>query len=116
MFKSLLYLIESGGVSPIAHCCSYVCRLHQGVEVKVWYNDQANIIILNSGRGKDPVLQVVARNLWLESARLDCNVHFTHIKGANNRVADLLSGWQDHPNPTACLFQLLNGCLDIGER
>jgi hypothetical protein len=81
----------------------------RGAVVDVWCDNKAAVSILNSGRGKDPVLQAVARNLWLEAARLDCDVHFTHIRGANNHMADLLSRCRDHPNPTACLFQLLNG-------
>jgi hypothetical protein len=83
-------------------------KIIAGSEINIWCDNQAAVSILNSGRGKDPVLQAIARNLWLESARLDCNIYFTHIKSTDNRTADFLSTWQDHPNPTSCLFQLLN--------
>jgi inosine-uridine nucleoside N-ribohydrolase len=64
-----------------------------GSEINIWWDNQAAVSIFNSGGGKDPVLQAIARNLWLESARLDCNIYFTHIKGADNRTADFLSRW-----------------------
>jgi hypothetical protein len=40
-------------------------------------------------------------------AALDCELHFTHIKRAQNKLADLLSRWQSEENPMASLFQLL---------
>jgi hypothetical protein len=86
-------------------------KLIAGSEINIWCDNQAAVSILNSGRAKDPILQAIARNLWLESARLDCNLYFTHIKGADNRTAYFLSRWQDHPYPTPCLFQLLNAVL-----
>jgi hypothetical protein len=76
--------------------------------INVWCDNQAAVNILNSGRGADPILHAIARNLWLLSAKLDCELHFTHIKGAENKVADLLSRWDEHRNPTSLLFQLLN--------
>jgi hypothetical protein len=79
-----------------------------GRSVNIWCDNQAAVNLLNSGRGSDFLLQTLARNLWLLSAKLDCDLHFAHIRGSDNRVADLLSRWEDHPSPTSNLFQLLN--------
>jgi hypothetical protein len=79
-----------------------------GRSVNIWCDNQAAVNLLSSGRGSDPLLHAIARNLWLLSATLDCDLHFVHIRGSDNRVADLLSRWEDHPCPTATLFQLLN--------
>jgi hypothetical protein len=79
-----------------------------GRAVTVWCDNQAAVNILCSGRGSDPVLHTVARNLWLLAASIDCDLQFSHIRGADNKVADLLSRWEDHSAPTAQLFQLLN--------
>jgi hypothetical protein len=87
--------------------CSFAIFIASS-EINIWCDNQAAVSILNSGRGEDPVLQAIGRNLWLESALLDCNIYFTNIKGADIRTADFLSRWQDQPNPTSCLFQLLN--------
>jgi hypothetical protein len=79
-----------------------------GRAVTVWCDNQAAVSILCSGRGSDPVLHSVAWNLWLLAANIDCDLQFSHISGADNKVADLLSRWDDHPAPTALLFQLFN--------
>jgi hypothetical protein len=79
-----------------------------GRAVNIWCDNQAAVNLLNSGRGSDPLLHSIARNLWLLSAKLDCDLQFAHIRGSDNKVADLFSRWDDHPSPTASLFQLLN--------
>jgi hypothetical protein len=43
--------------------------------------------MLNSGRGVDPILQVISRNLWVTGTQLDCDIEFAHIKGVDNGVA-----------------------------
>jgi hypothetical protein len=82
--------------------------LIKGRSIIVWCDNAGAVAMLNSGRGKDPLLQCIARNLWLEQASLDCEMIFTHIRGSANCVADLLSRWSVTSNPTAKLFQLLN--------
>jgi hypothetical protein len=64
--------------------------------------------MLNSGRGVDPILQVISRNLWVRGAQLDCDIEFVHIKGVDNSVGDLLSRWEGQGNPMARLFFNLN--------
>jgi hypothetical protein len=79
-----------------------------GSIVNVWCDNQAAVNLLTSGRRRDPILHSIARNLWLAAAALDCELHFTHIRGTHNKAADLLSRWHNQANPTASLFQLLN--------
>jgi hypothetical protein len=76
--------------------------------VTIWCDSQVSVSILNSGRGRDQILQSIARNIWLTQAGLDCNLQFSHIKGKFNVVADLLSRWHSSHNPTSSLFYNLN--------
>jgi hypothetical protein len=80
----------------------------QGKNVTIWCDNQVAINILNSGRGVDPILQNISRNIWLFSSQWDCDIQFTHIKGENNIIADMLSRWESYLNPHSHLFQLLN--------
>jgi hypothetical protein len=79
-----------------------------GRAVTVCCDNQAAVCILCTSRGPNPVLHSVARNLWLLASSIYSDLQFSHIKGANNKVADLLSRWDDQPAPMALLFQLLN--------
>jgi hypothetical protein len=67
----------------------------------IWCDNRAAVSLFSSGRGVDPLLHSIARNLWLEQAVLDCELVFQHIIGADNNTADLLSTWFSDPNPTA---------------
>jgi hypothetical protein len=60
------------------------------------------------GRGVDPILQSIFRNLWVIGAMLDCDMEFAHVRGVDNKVADLLSRWEGVVNPVAKLFCFLN--------
>jgi hypothetical protein len=81
----------------------------KGHKVVIWCDNKAAVSLFSSGRGIDPLLHSIARNLWLQQAVLDCELVFQHIRGADNKIADLLSRWDSHINPTAQLFFLLNG-------
>jgi hypothetical protein len=76
--------------------------------VTVWCDNTVAVSILNSGRGTDPILQSIARNIWLFEASVDCQLSFSHIKGKLNSIADLLSRWSLANNPVAKLYYLLN--------
>jgi hypothetical protein len=79
-----------------------------GSYVTIWCDNMVATNILNSGRGVDPILNLISRNIWLFLASCDCDVQFAHIKGKNNTVADMLSRWGAYSNPHAHLFYLLN--------
>jgi hypothetical protein len=76
--------------------------------VTIWCDNSVAVSILNSGRGTDPVLQSIARNMWLWEAAADCNLVFSHIRGNLNSTANLLSRWRTKSNPLASLYALLN--------
>jgi hypothetical protein len=80
----------------------------QGKNVTIWCDNQTAVNSLTSGRGADPVLHSIARNLWLIQAGSDCILNFSHIKGKLNVTADILSRFHTIKNPVASLFYSLN--------
>jgi hypothetical protein len=79
----------------------------RGQAITIWSDSQVAVSILLSGRGSDPVLHTISRNIWLLQAALDCDLDFCHIPGRHNKVADLLSRWDTHPEPEPLLVSLL---------
>jgi hypothetical protein len=59
--------------------------------VTLWCDSGVAVSVLQSGRGSDPVLHTIARNIWLLLSAIDCDVVFSHIPGRFNVLADLLS-------------------------
>jgi hypothetical protein len=79
-----------------------------GNYITIWCDNKVAVNILNSGRGVDPILNTISRNIWLFQAGCDCDLQFAHIKGKFNNVADLLSRWEAHSNPYSYLYAFLN--------
>ena len=86
------------------------------VVIKVWATHWANrririhcdnmavMEILSSGRGRDPALALIARNIWLICAIFHIQIVVLHIPGKSNILADL-SRWQftiDNCNERPC--------------
>ena len=75
------------------------------VECKLWANTWENkqiykfcdnmavVEVLNTGKARDSVLAMCARNIWLISAMFHIHLNVTHIAGKKNSLADLLSRW-----------------------
>jgi hypothetical protein len=82
--------------------------LLRGRVATIWCDSRVAVSVLHSGRGSDPILHCIARNVWLLLSGLDCDIEFRHIPGHLNQVADLLSRWSSARHPTASLFRLLN--------
>jgi hypothetical protein len=74
-----------------------------GQRVTVWSDSLVAVSVLQAGRGADPVLHTIARNIWLLQATLDCDLQVSHIPGRLNGVADLLSRWSSAPHPDSSL-------------
>jgi hypothetical protein len=72
--------------------------------VSIWCDNMVAVNILNSGRGRDPILHNIAINLWLLEAALDCDIVFSHVRGIQNSKSDLLSRWHVTNNPTSKFF------------
>jgi hypothetical protein len=81
--------------------------LYQGPQNYLCDNKVA-VSVLGMGRGVDPILQSISRNLWVTGASLDCDIEFAHVRGVDNKVADILSRWEGVGNPVAKLFGFLN--------
>ena len=54
----------------------------------------AAVDVLTSGKTKDSIFALCARNIWLLSAIYNISIHVGQIPGKNNIVADLLSGFK----------------------
>ena len=61
--------------------------------IQIYCDNLAVVQVLNSGGSRDSILSTCARNVWLLSALYNISIQFSHIAGAQNTVADLLSRW-----------------------
>jgi hypothetical protein len=60
--------------------------------VCVQSDNAASVVVLQAGRGRDQVLQAVAREMWLLSVQFQCHVTFEHVSGVSLLpTADALS-------------------------
>ena len=62
--------------------------------IDIQCDNMAVVEVLRSGRARDSILATCARNIWLLTAIFNIQLTVTHIPGAQNEVADLLSRWQ----------------------
>ena len=76
-------------------------------QVLIRCDNEAVVQVLKSGRTRDPFLATCARNIWFESALADVSLIYTHIRGRDNKVADLLSRWQGAPSQFKALQELV---------
>jgi hypothetical protein len=76
--------------------------------VRIHCDNSAAVAIFNTARSSDLILQAVAWNIWLLAAKYDMKLTFEHIRGEDNKVAELLSRWSVVYNPIAKLYSLLN--------
>ena len=63
-------------------------------KVLIRCDNEAVVTVLKSGKTRDPYLAACARNIWFESALADIDLQYAHIRGVDNKVADVLSRWQ----------------------
>ena len=61
--------------------------------VHIYCDNHAVVDVLTYGNTRDHMLATAARNIWLITAMFNIDLVVSHIKGADNRVADLLSRW-----------------------
>ena len=62
-------------------------------KVLIKCDNEAVVSVLKTGKTRDPYLAACARNVWYDSSRADIDLHYTHIMGTDNKVADVLSRW-----------------------
>ena len=63
----------------------------KGRKILIKCDNVAVVNVMKSGRARDPFLGACARSVWFESTLADTHLHYGHIMGKRNRVADLLS-------------------------
>ena len=66
-------------------------------QIHVFYDNMAVVEVLNTGKARDSVLTMCARNIWLISAMFNIQFKFTHIPVKENSLVDLLSRWAGQP-------------------
>ena len=74
----------------------------------------AVVQVLQTGKMRDPFLGACARSIWMEAAKADIDIVYSHIRGSKNVVADLLSGGKIHNfNTTSSvkMSKIQSGCL-----
>ena len=75
----------------------------------VFCDNLASVTVLNSGRSKDPFLLSCLRELCYISAAGEFQVRARHLEGKDNRIADLLSRWDQIVDPLNKLRELSPG-------
>ena len=63
-------------------------------KVLIRCDNEAVVTVLKSGKTRDSYLAACTHNIWLESALADIDLQYAHIRGIDNKVADVLSRWQ----------------------
>ncbi len=71
----------------------------RGHVIELRCDNAVSVSILQTGRGRCPVLLELAREIWAITAREDMFLHVSHIKGVDNYRADKLS--QAHKSDSA---------------
>ena len=61
--------------------------------IRISCDNQAVVMVLNSGKTRDLTLAAIARNIFMEAAHFDIFLKTIHIMGVHNDIADSLSRW-----------------------
>ena len=62
--------------------------------ILVHCDNVAVVSVLKTGKTRDPYLVACVRNIWYTSAVSDIDLQYAHIRGTDNKVADVLFRWQ----------------------
>ena len=79
----------------------------QGKAIRIACDNQAVVMVLNSGKTRDLTLAAIARNLFMEAAHFDILLKTVHIMGVCNEIADSLSRWSISENFRQQVYKLL---------
>ena len=66
-------------------------------KVLIRCDNEAVVTVLKTGKTCDPHLAACACNVWFESAMLDIDLRYAHVRGRDNQITDVLSRWQNMP-------------------
>ena len=65
----------------------------RGLRVGLKCDNEATVLVINSGKSRDPFMQACLRELCFVCAKGQFEVWAEHIPGVSNRLPDLLSRW-----------------------
>ena len=63
----------------------------------MWCDNLSSVVVIQTGKARDPFLQACLRELVFLQARWECQIRVQHIRGEDNRLPDLLSRWESSP-------------------
>ncbi len=70
----------------------------RGLRILIHCDNMTTVIVINSGKAKDPILLALLRELAFVTATGEFEIRALHIPGETNRIPDHLSRW--HLNPS----------------
>jgi hypothetical protein len=69
------------------------CRHWKGKRIRVYCDNYASVLVINSGKTRDLYLQSCLREHCFVAAVNEFEIRAVHIAGVDNRLCDLLSRW-----------------------
>ena len=68
-------------------------HLLRGLRVKLFCDNEASVIVLNSGKSRDQFMQACLREICFLAASFEFEFRCVHLPGVDNRLPDHLSRW-----------------------
>jgi hypothetical protein len=84
--------------------CKLWGKLWKGLRIRVYCDNIASVIVLNSGKARDPYLLDCLREISFLAAVNQFEIKGVHIAGSENRIPDILSRWHLDPHYYANKF------------
>ena len=75
--------------------------------IGVHCDNQVVVMVINSGKTRNPILAAITKNIAMLTATLYINLKTVHIPGKLNVVTDALSRLSTHPQYRAHLYKLI---------
>ena len=75
--------------------------------IEVHCDNLSVVTVLCSGKTKNSSLATISRNIFMVASRYDIFLKVSHIPGKENKIADLLSRWDNSPSNILKLRNLL---------
>lgn len=91
----------------IVVACKLWGRKWKGKRILVQCDNEASVVVTNTGRARDDFLQACLRELAFVTAKFEFEVRAVHIRGVDNRIPDALSRWELGDEFKAEFFRLV---------